>query len=149
MPMSTWIRLFSLEEANALIPQLEAMLVEAKRAHERVHQSQAHVQDLEIVWGEAVKDPSCKDHGEYLTRVADLRAKRLALHTEMNRFRELGVEVKDVDTGLLDFYALNGDKLVYLCWKKGEAKIEAWHTLQGGFSGRRPLPDFLESGPSR
>lgn len=147
--MPNWIRLFSLEEANALIPELDRMLRAAQRVHRAVHTAQAHVQDLEIVWGDRVHEPDCPDRPEYEARVADLKAKRLALHTELRRFAELGVEVKDVDSGLLDFYAVNGDKLVYLCWKQGEEQIVAWHTLQGGFSARKPLPDFLEKGPSR
>lgn len=147
--MSTWIRLFSLEEANALLPELERMLDELQHVHRLVHAAQAHTQDLEIVWGDQVRDPGCPDHGEYEARAADLRAKHLLLQTELKRFGELGVEVKDIDTGLLDFHAVNGDKLVYLCWRRGEDRIEAWHTLQGGFQARKPLPDFLESGPSR
>jgi hypothetical protein len=50
------------------------------------------------------------------------------------------VEVKDIDEGLVDFPALQNGETVLLCWKLGEDEIRYWHTLEGGFAGRRPLP---------
>jgi hypothetical protein len=52
----------------------------------------------------------------------------------------LGVQVKDLDTGLIDFPALRQGEEVLLCWQLGEDEIGYWHTLDGGFAGRRPLP---------
>jgi hypothetical protein len=134
------IRLFSLDEANALIPELERLVVEARRLADEVRAAEAHVEDLRIVWGEEVERPECPDHGEYMARVGDLNARRLVFHAHLHRFAELGVEFKGVDLGLVDFHALNGDRLVYLCWRSGEKEIEAWHSLVGGFAGRRPIP---------
>lgn len=51
----------------------------------------------------------------------------------------LGVVVKDLDTGLLDFPALRGDEEVELCWQVGEERVEHWHPLEAGFRGRRPI----------
>ena len=56
-----------------------------------------------------------------------------------------GCLVKDVARGLVDFYALSGDRLIFLCWQLGERSVEHWHTLEGGFSGRQPL-DSAERG---
>ena len=50
-----------------------------------------------------------------------------------------GCVLKDLDRGLLDFYALSGDRLIFLCWQLGESEIAHWHTLEGGFAGRQPL----------
>jgi len=52
----------------------------------------------------------------------------------------LGVQVKDLDEGLVDFPALRRGETVLLCWKLGEDEIGYWHTLEAGFAGRRPLP---------
>jgi len=53
---------------------------------------------------------------------------------------ELGIEVKDLDNGLIDFRTLRGGEEVYLCWRLGEGdRIGWWHTLEGGFAARRPL----------
>jgi len=49
------------------------------------------------------------------------------------------VEIKDFDQGLCDFPHLRGGKIVYLCWKKGESRIEWWHDVEAGFAGRQPL----------
>ncbi len=51
----------------------------------------------------------------------------------------LGVEVKDLTMGLVDFLALRGGREVYLCWRVGESRIEWWHTLEGGFGARQKL----------
>jgi hypothetical protein len=53
---------------------------------------------------------------------------------------ELGVEVKDLDEGLVDFPALRRGETVLLCWRLGEDEIRYWHTVQAGFAGRKPLP---------
>ena len=53
---------------------------------------------------------------------------------------EFGVEVKDMETGLVDFRASRGGQAVYLCWRLGEGdRIAWWHTIEGGFAARRPL----------
>jgi hypothetical protein len=51
-----------------------------------------------------------------------------------------GVQVKDLDVGLLDFPARRGDETVLLCWRVGEPEIAFWHSLDEGFTGRKPLP---------
>jgi hypothetical protein len=56
------------------------------------------------------------------------------------RIQELGVLVKDLDRGLIDFPALRGDEEVLLCWEVGEDEVAYWHGLEEGFAGRRPLP---------
>jgi hypothetical protein len=57
----------------------------------------------------------------------------------VHHIQALGVEVKDLNTGLLDFRALRDGREVYLCWKHGEGEIAYWHELDGGFAGRKPL----------
>ena len=54
--------------------------------------------------------------------------------------QELGLLVKDLDEGLVDFPALRGGEEVLLCWHLGEDEVAFWHTLEDGFAGRKPLP---------
>ena len=54
----------------------------------------------------------------------------------------IGCELKDLDKGLIDFPARMGDEPIYLCWQAGEARIDFWHTLDGGFAGRRPIAEL-------
>jgi hypothetical protein len=72
----------------------------------------------------------------------DARVKRegQALARSVARIQELGVLVKDLDRGLIDFPALRGDEEVLLCWQVGEDEVRYWHGLEDGFAGRRPLP---------
>jgi hypothetical protein len=56
---------------------------------------------------------------------------------------QLGVQVKDTATGLVDFPALSGDEEVLLCWRVGEDSVEYWHSLEEGFAGRKPI-ELLE-----
>ena len=50
-----------------------------------------------------------------------------------------GCVVKDLDRGLVDFYSLAGDKLIFLCWHAGEPEVGHWHPIEGGFTSRQPL----------
>ncbi len=61
----------------------------------------------------------------------------------VRRISELGVELKDIDKGLIDFPHIrkNGDE-VFLCYMLGEPGIVSWHSLEGGFAGRRPLEEL-------
>jgi hypothetical protein len=63
-----------------------------------------------------------------------------AVARSVTRIQELGVLVKDLDRGLIDFPALRGDEEVLLCWEIGEDEVAYWHGLEEGFAGRRPLP---------
>src|SRR3954447_11713496 len=62
-----------------------------------------------------------------------------ALSDEIERVRNLGGEVKDVETGLVDFPSLRGGEEILLCWRLGEKKVGFWHSVDGGFAGRRPI----------
>lgn len=78
-------------------------------------------------------------------RLARLRRRFSELIGELDT---LGVELKDPLSGLLDFRARRGNQEVYLCWRLGEASVDFWHSLDGGFAGRRPMAEFYESSPS-
>lgn len=80
--------------------------------------------------------------------IAHLRQEKDAtartLKSTFERFQETGCQLKDLDTGLVDFPTLYRDREVYLCWKVGEEGIGFWHHVEDGFRGRRPIDsDFL------
>jgi hypothetical protein len=80
------------------------------------------------------------DDDELYFEFEHLRERFAALLAELD---ELGVEVKDPLSGLLDFRARRGDgQVVYLCWRLGEEGVFHWHTIESGFAGRRPLAEF-------
>jgi hypothetical protein len=80
--------------------------------------------------------------------IVKVAARRSDLEKQIERAREslseideIGVQVKDLDTGLLDFPCNVDGEVVLLCWKSGETAIEHWHTVEAGFKGRQPIDD--------
>jgi hypothetical protein len=86
--------------------------------------------------------------GGMTVNVVQVVARRSELDKHIQRAREsvqeideIGVQVKDLDTGLLDFPCAIDGEIVLLCWKSGEPAIEHWHTVESGFQGRQPIDD--------
>lgn len=131
------MRHFTPEEANAALADVRP-LVEQMVAQRRSHvEAQGRQEELEgRIRGNGGGIPPA-ELAEAAAEVAH-EARELA-HT-IDELSELGVEVKDIDEGLVDFPALRRGETVLLCWKLGEDDIEYWHTLEDGFAGRRPLP---------
>lgn len=127
------LRLFTVEEANALLPSLIPVLERLRRQK----------RDLDDLGRELAKlTPAMRGNG-YGAAAVELERRFRALADEITTgVRSVlaqGIEVKDLDEGLIDFPAVRGDRVVYLCWRLGEGTIAWWHELDGGFAGRQPL----------
>jgi hypothetical protein len=132
------VKLFTPEEAN------EALAVVRPRA-ERLVQLRADLRSVARELAEVRAQAAGNGHVGAARRAAALEEARAetvrALEDVAGELAELGVQVKDADTGLVDFPARHPDgSLVLLCWRLGEDEVAAWHTLEGGFAGRKPLP---------
>ena len=130
-------RLFTLEEANALVPTLQMEFG-------RVARLRADLAPLiESVGGaEAAVDILQKGKLPARGREADAeRLRRVAgeITTAVERVNALGCLVKDLDLGLVDFFSMQGTEPVFLCWQFGEPAITHWHAIDEGFSSRRPI----------
>jgi len=133
------MRLFTQEEANALLPDVRALvdrLVQERRALVALGEELEAMQAL-IGGNGGSLDPS--RIGELQEAVAQAAAGLAALVDELH---ELGVQVKDLDRGLVDFPARHPERgdTVLLCWEFGEAEVAHWHDIDAGFAGRKPLP---------
>jgi hypothetical protein len=73
------------------------------------------------------------------TRSDEFAAAAADLERIVAELTRLGVQVKDPDTGLVDFPARRGGEDVLLCWQAGEDAVSWWHDLESGFAGRRPI----------
>jgi hypothetical protein len=129
-------RHFTLEEANAL---LEAVRPLVERMVERRHEVVVQFERRQELGG-----ITKTNGGGFHPRLpADIEAAFEAATDELERCIEeltaLGAQVKDLDTGLVDFPSFRNGEEVLLCWQLGEDEIGWWHTLDGGFAGRRPL----------
>ncbi len=129
--------LFTVEEANrcaADVRPLLERLVAAKREFDQI-QDKIAVEAL-VLAGASPDHPEVAE----LTRLQTRRGELAELISQgVQTVHRRGVLVKDLDRGLVDFYALSGDRLIFLCWHLGEAEVSHWHTLEGGFASRQPL----------
>jgi hypothetical protein len=121
-------RHFSREEANALLPQLTALLSQLQEAKDELTDTEAH---------EALSEAAPTNGGGEQGRqvgVAFLEVRRILETVEL-----AGIVLRDIDRGLVDFPALMDGREVYLCWELGEDEVGYWHDLEGGYGGREPL----------
>jgi hypothetical protein len=75
---------------------------------------------------------------EYEQRIHNLVAR---MSDEIRSLAEQGIEVKDLNQGLIDFPHLREGHVVYLCWRLGEDQIRYWHEIEAGLAGRQYLED--------
>lgn len=128
----------TLAQADAALPRVRELLRAARAARSRILATQALVDVEELAAG----SPQLGlQRAEPLLRRLETEA--ADFHQAIAELADLGAALKDLDQGLVDFYSLRGQELVYLCWKEGEASITWWHSLQSGFAGRQPLDDFF------
>jgi hypothetical protein len=129
-------KLFSVEQANRTLPLVRKItqdivdgytdLLEARESYRRLRQSIAgqpsESQDEEL---------------RSLEDTADRRQDRL--EDCLRELAMIGCQLKDFETGLIDFPAERDGRPILLCWRLGEETVEYWHTLEGGFRGRQPI----------
>jgi hypothetical protein len=123
------MKTFTLEQANTLIPQVDQLLIQMVDVRGKIV---AGGSDLESVLRHAGGNGGSKNASEHVLMLQHFNACLTTL-------QELGVELKDLDQGLVDFPSYREGQLVYLCWKRGEDRIRFWHDLESGFAGRQPL----------
>jgi hypothetical protein len=119
-------RLYTAEEANALLPELATALAEIREARQVI-----------------------LARGEHLGRVAELNGggeigqemwdALSTLRRRVEALTEMGIVLRDPETGLIDFPARIEGRPAFLCWRLGEERVGFWHGPEGGFAGRRPL----------
>jgi hypothetical protein len=134
-------RTFSLDEAQVLLPVLESLLrrsIEGKQLVEKIEgEFQEVSQRIFLAGGTRVDIAHLAvrkaEKGKALQRVKDALAE----------IDSTGVQVKDLDVGLLDFPCLVNDQLILLCWKMGEKQITHWHGTEEGFRGRKPIDETI------
>jgi hypothetical protein len=120
-------RYFTVEEANALLPRLKPLVAELQQTHELVLTLRSRVQSV-LEKSEA---------GSGSAAASRLAMAFMRLEDLVQQINQLGVEVKDVNSGLCDFLAVYKGREIYLCWRLGEEQVEWWHDLHTGFRGRR------------
>lgn len=124
-------RHFTLSEANRSLPLVTRIVRDIVNTHEQCAQLQARLEEM----------PSSK------VAVAVQEQLDAAMHRLQEYVGELGgigVELKDFETGLIDFPGRHQGRTVCLCWKLGEERVGYWHEVHAGFAGRQPISTLEE-----
>jgi hypothetical protein len=125
------MKIFSVEEANALLPTVRGILRRIRRAHKRLLSYQTAAKEA----AEAAEQGGggIADGVRYAVILMELT-------TLMSEIESLGVQLKDFSRGLIDFPSLRDGRVVLLCWQLDEGdNVEWWHDVDAGFAGRTPL----------
>ncbi len=130
------MQLYTVEEARGLLPRVIPVL-------ERMRDAFLHLRALQAATAAEARGAMGDGHlvhSPLVTGGEDQGEKhRRALSEAATQLEEWGIEVKDPERGLIDFYHRRGGEVVLLCYMLGERGIEFWHTRSGGFAGRQPI----------
>lgn len=127
-------RVFTLEEARATLPLVKQLMERAQRARRDLMRLRL---ELWPTLQKAALNGGSREAGDALLHFQELER-------GVKGILALGVIVKDIDMGLVDFLAMRDGREVYLCWRHGEEEIRYWHDIHAGLAGRTPLDDLIE-----
>jgi len=125
------MKIFTVQEANALLPEVRKIVGKIQRAHRKLAQYREDAKKA----SEAAE----RGGGGFADGVA-YASDLLKLTAQLSDLEDLGVQLKDFERGLVDFPSLRDGRVVLLCWQLGEGdELEWWHDVDAGFAGRTPL----------
>jgi len=145
---------FTVAEANAALPLAQAIVRDIttlardlRARHEDLRERQDRLSRLKtserLRLGQAHEEEVRQISAEFTRLTAEFEQDQERMGEYVKELTDLGILLKDYDTGLLDFPCLVEGREVYLCWRLGEAEVSHWHETNAGFKGRRPItPDF-------
>jgi hypothetical protein len=132
-------KVFSLQEASELLPELTELLRTIRHSHGRVLSLRDRISVLDLI---GATEPRSPEHREYVERKLEFDSQVSRFNGRLRRVQEIGCIVKDVHQGLVDFYCVHDGRLIFLCWMLGEKEIGYWHEIDSGFTGRRPVSEL-------
>ncbi len=138
-PLPQPARIWTVEQANQrldgireTLPRLRAWVVRLRKVHDELHR-------LAEFWGRELEAPDNPDREQRERLQEEWQSLTHRLEGEVGALHEEGIEIKDLESGLIDFYGLVDGEVVFLCWQRGEESVSFYHTLEGGYRTRRPL----------
>ena len=132
-------RFYSIDEANAALPEVDRILAALRDQREELIQLR-----------DRVLDATPEDDEPPTTGAAEqIRLLRLGMQGLIDQMQagvarlvEMDITLRDISTGLIDFPALVAGRPIWLCWRLGEADVANWHAHDQGFDSRRPLTEL-------
>jgi hypothetical protein len=131
------MRHFTREEANAELEHVRPLVEQLVAIRQEHNQALERQEELE---GKIRGNGGGIPPAELASATAEVDGFARRLARVVDEITSHGAQVKDLDTGLIDFPALRHGETVLLCWQLGEDEIAWWHRVDDGFEGRRPLP---------
>jgi hypothetical protein len=122
-------KLFTVDEANALLPTLNMLLQDVARHRDSLREKAPRMDPILLAAGANGGGRAGSEYG----------VEAYNLYLTVERIRELGVILKDLDVGLLDFPHERAGRVVFLCWHPPEERVAFWHEIEAGYAGRQPL----------
>ena len=129
-------RFFTVEEANELVGDLEIEFGRVARVRAELTpliESFGAEDAMELLQERSEPPPGREEDARRLAQLAG------EITAAVERINAMGCLVKDLESGLVDFYAIQDDEPVFLCWQFGEPAVTHWHGLEEGFAGRQPI----------
>ncbi len=125
------MKLFTVEEANSLLPSVRPIVKGIQRSHRRLISLQPDAKHA--AEGAEFGGGGVPEGMRYAQLLVDLSL-------QAGQLEALGIQLKDYGQGLIDFPSMRDGKVVLLCWKADEGdQLEWWHDIEAGFAGRQPL----------
>jgi len=123
--------LFTVDQANTILPKVKKRFDEILFCKNNVIDIQEELQNL--------SDSNCSFE-KFITKKQELNHAVTSLYSMIQKLEDMGVMIKSVDEGLLDFPSIRYDEEIWLCWKFGENQVKFWHGKEEGFMGKKPIP---------
>jgi hypothetical protein len=123
---------FTLQEANEALNIIRPLMDEVQVIRQKILENQPEA------WPAIEKSAGNGGNRALSDLVQDFEKLDALVH----QIQDTGAQIKDINTGLLDFSALKNGREVYLCWQHGEDDIQYWHEIEAGFAGRQPIQLF-------
>ncbi|OGX13713.1 MAG: hypothetical protein A3I71_04960 [Omnitrophica WOR_2 bacterium RIFCSPLOWO2_02_FULL_63_16] len=139
MPSEQPYKVFTVEEANALLPRVRPLVEQLRALQGSIVTTNEQLDEKvhKLSGGNGYPLQDLRHHIEKLTR-HQLQLIE-AFHSALQQLEELGCVLKDLSLGLIDFYTVRDGEPAFLCWKLDEETVRFWHPLDAGYAARRPL----------
>ncbi len=131
-------RLFTLEEAERTLPLVRRIVRDLMLEHPAWRRAVAR---YELLTGSAKAEGGEDDELRSTRTEVEQRAEKIGGF--LAELEAVGAHFKGFESGLVDFYSMRDDRLIFLCWQFGEPRISHWHEIDEGFTGRRPVDQSL------
>ena len=131
------LKVFTVEEANSLLPILTQLLTKVRKRQGSISDLEVQIDALELI-SNSGNDSSLKELNVMIAKHQQLVDEFYSFVDEIQAHRCF---LKDVEMGLVDFYGVVDGRIVYLCWRLGEERIRFWHEVEQGYSNRKPLAE--------